>query len=285
MARISVTNLPLAPVSSRANLVFAFVERQTHLWKRYWGWEVVWLAYGVVNTLAITFIAEQVGYAGIAAEDEVRDLVLFLLTGTLVWAYISAVLDDVSMVIIWERWEGTIEHTLMAPVPRWLHLLGMSCFGLAHAIIRTSLIFLLAIPFFSIDLSQANWTAAALVIGVGSVNVVGIAILGGVLPLLYPERGAQMTFMLQSVILLVSGVYYTIDVLPAWLRSLAVISPATYILEGIRGSMIEGKSIADLQGGLLALVLSGVILVPGSLAVFAVAEHWAKKTGKLKRQG
>jgi len=29
----------------------------------------------------------------------------------------------------------------------------------------------------------------------------------------------------------------------------------------------------------------GVVLIPGSIAVFAVAERYAKKTGQLKRQG
>ena len=33
------------------------------LWKRYWAWELVWLVYGVVNTLAITFIANEAGRA------------------------------------------------------------------------------------------------------------------------------------------------------------------------------------------------------------------------------
>ena len=40
-------------------LGWAFVERQTNLWKRHWAWELVWLVYGVVNTLAITFIAKE----------------------------------------------------------------------------------------------------------------------------------------------------------------------------------------------------------------------------------
>ena len=79
----------------------------------------MWLVYGVVNTLAITFIAKQAEQRGRrAAARGANDLVLFLLIGTLVWAYLSAVLDDISLVITWERWEGTIEHTLMAPVPR-----------------------------------------------------------------------------------------------------------------------------------------------------------------------
>src|SRR5947207_6530434 len=111
------------------NLAYAFVERQTNLWRRYWAWELVWLVYGVVNTLAITFIAKQVGQTGAASARQVSELVLFLLIGTLVWAYLSAVLDDISLVVTWERWEGTIEHTLMAPVSRALHLIGMSIFG------------------------------------------------------------------------------------------------------------------------------------------------------------
>jgi len=265
------------------NLAYAFVERQTNLWKRYWAWELVWLVYGVVNTLAITFIAEEAEQAGIASDAQ--SLVLFLLLGTLVWAYLSAVLDDISLVITWERWEGTIEHTLMAPVSRAVHLIGMSVFGVLHATVRTLLIFAIAVPFFSVELGQADWFAAAVVIAVGSVSVAGLGILTGVLPLLYPERGTQMSFMLQAVVLLISGVYYSVDVLPGWLRIFSHISPATYFLDGIRGAIIDGKGVEDMLGTLATLVLFGVILVPGGIAVFAGAERWARKTGQLKRQG
>jgi ABC-2 type transport system permease protein len=270
-------------ISGPVSLAYAFVERQTNLWKRYWAWELVWLVYGVVNTLAITFIAEEAEQAGIASDAS--DLVLFLLLGTLVWAYLSAVLDDISLVITWERWEGTIEHTLMAPVSRAVHLIGMSIFGVGHAILRTLLIFLIAVPFFSVELGQANWFAAAVVILVGSVSVAGLGILTGVLPLLYPERGTQMSFMLQAVVLLISGVYYSVDVLPGWLQVFSYISPATYFLDGIRGAIIDGKGVEDMLGTLATLGLFGIILVPGAIAVFAVAERWARKTGQLKRQG
>src|SRR5215207_5879014 len=106
-----------APVrwSGVANTTWAFVERQTNLWKRYWAWELVWLVYGVVNTLAVTFIAEEAGQLELTNAAVVQELVLFLLLGTLTWAYLSAVIDDISMVLSWERWEVTIENTLMAP--------------------------------------------------------------------------------------------------------------------------------------------------------------------------
>src|SRR3954447_19269789 len=148
----------------QASLGWAFVERQTNLWKRHWAWEIVWLVYGVVNTLAITFIAKQLTAEGIVSGKQANDLILFLLIGTLVWAYLSAVLDDISLVVTWERWEGTIEHTLMAPVPRVAHLVGTAVFGILHAMVRTTLIMLLALPFFDAQLDKANWVGAAAVI-------------------------------------------------------------------------------------------------------------------------
>src|ERR1700688_4516936 len=105
------------PAPKRVALGWAFFERQTNLWKRYWAWEIVWLLYGVVNTLAITFIANEASVSGRVSKGELDRLTMFLLIGTLVWAYMSAVLDDMSLTVMWERWEGTIEHTLMAPVP------------------------------------------------------------------------------------------------------------------------------------------------------------------------
>jgi len=273
------------PIWTQVGLGWAFVERQTNLWKRHWAWAVVWLVYGLVNTLAITFIAKQLAAEGIVKGRQADELMLFLLIGTLVWAYLSAILDDISLVVTWERWEGTIEHTLMAPVPRVLHLLGMSLFGVLHAVVRTLLIFAIAVPFFNVDFGQANWLTAIVVLFAGSFSVAGLAILAGVLPLLYPERGTQMSFMVQALVLLVSGVYYKVDVLPAWLQVFSYISPATYMLEGIRGGIIDGKNLADVWSTLAWLALFGVVLIPLGLATFAVAERWAKKTGKLKRQG
>jgi ABC-2 type transport system permease protein len=263
----------------------AFVERQTNLWKRYWGWELVWLVYGVVNTVAITLIAEQIGQGESADPLIAERLVLFLLIGTLVWAYLSAVLDDISLVVQWERWEGTIEHTLMAPVPRALHLLGMSVFGVLHGLMRTVLIFGIALFFFDVDFSNVDLAGVVTVTLVGSVSVAALAVLAGVLPLLYPERGSQMSMMVQASLLLISGVYYEVEVLPAWLQAVSFLSPATYFLDGIRDAMIDGKGVGDLWGTVGALALFGAVLVPVSVVVFTWAERYAKRTGKLKRQG
>ncbi len=263
----------------------AFVERQTNLWKRHWAWEVVWLVYGVVNTLAVTFIGKQLTEQGVVTGQAADDLVLFLLIGTLVWAYLSAVLDDISLVVTWERWEGTIEHTLMAPVPRVAHLVGTAMFGVLHGLVRTSLIMAIALPFFDVDLGGADWATALVVVLVGSFSLIGLGILAGVLPLVYPERGEQLSFMVQAVVLLVSGVYYSVDTLPGALRVASWFSPATYLLRSVRAALIDGRGIVDSGGDIAALVGFAVVLVPGSIAVFSAGERWAKRTGRLKRHG
>jgi ABC-2 type transport system permease protein len=109
--------------------------------------------------------------------------------------------------------------------------------------------------------------------------------IAAILPLLYVERGAQMTFVIQSVLLLISGVYYSIEVLPEWMQVLSRLSPATYVLDGVRKGLIDGVGVAQLGGSLAVLAVMGVVLIPVGLWAFSRAEAYAKRTGKLKRVG
>ena len=73
--------------------------------------------------------------------------------------------------------------------------------------------------------------------------------------------------------------------MPPWLRVFSYVSPATYLLDGIRAAIIDGQGLAGVWDELLILAGFGLVLVPGGIAVFAIAERYAKKTGQLKRQG
>ncbi len=267
---------------------YAFVERNVHLVRRYWGWEVVFLVYTIVNALSITFIAKaSPAITGVdLGSDKVGEFILYLLVGTLVWNYISILFGVISDTITWERWEGTIEYTFMAPISRLTHLLGTTLFAICYGVVHTLVILAAVSLFFNVSLAQANVTSALVILAVGSCSFVGIGILAAVLPLLFPERGAQMTNVVNALILLVSGVYFPISVLPGWMQTLSRISPAYYVLEGARAALLRNADLASLAGtALLPLVLIGLISVPFGLWVFHRAERYAKRTGKLKRNG
>ena len=106
-----------------------------------------------------------------------------------------------------------------------------------------------------------------------------------VLPLLFPERGAQMTHIVIAILLLVSGVYYPIEVLPTVLQKLGVVSPATYVLTGVREALLEGKPLDHLWQYIWPVLIMGLVLIPAGLWVFNLAERYAKRTGKLARNG
>jgi len=109
--------------------------------------------------------------------------------------------------------------------------------------------------------------------------------MAAILPLLYVERGDQMTFVLQSCLLLVSGVYYSVEILPGWMQFLSRLSPATYVLDGVRKALIEGQPLSALLGDVWPLIVMGIVLIPAGLWAFGRAERYAKRTGKLKRVG
>ena len=102
---------------------------------------------------------------------------------------------------------------MMAPVRRWSQLLGSIAVRdrLRASSTRPSILVVLILFFPQLDLSGANPATAVVFMLLGSFSFVGIGMMAAILPLLYVERGAQMTFVLQSLLLLVSGVYYSVD--------------------------------------------------------------------------
>lgn len=274
----------MATLARELRVSYAFVERNFNLVKRYWGLEVAWFIYSVTHSLAMGFIGA--GMAQVSGQPVDADqLVLYLLVGSLVWSYLAVVFDAIGEMIAWERWEGTIEYTFMAPVSRSTHMIGSCLFAVVFGLIRTALILLVVVLFFQIDLSGANLLAGTTVLAVASISFVGLGITASTLPLLFPERGAQMVFIAQTCLLLFSGVYYPIEVMPDWMQAVAKVSPATYALDGIRAGLIEGKGIEELAWTLLPLLLIGAVTIPLGVRVFTFAERYAKRTGRLKRSG
>lgn len=268
----------------QVNAGYAFFERNWNLTRRYLGWEIVWFFYALVNGLAVLFIASATERITGQAIDT-RGLLLYLLIGTTLWNYLSDVFSNIAETITWERWEGTIEYTLMAPVSRVVHLVGACVYAITHGALRAAIVFVVVVLLFGVDLSRANLLTALIVIGVGSISVIGLAIFVAILPLLFTERGAQMTFVMNSGLLLISGVYYPTDVLPWWLRVLSPFSPMTYVLDGVRAAVIGGAGLGGVGLQLLVLLGMGALLVPTSIAAFVWAERYAKRTGRLKRSG
>src|SRR6478672_8059693 len=266
---------------------WAFLFRGYHITRRYIGWVIVFNFYALVTSATVALI-------GVAQGN--YHLTLTLVVGALLWNYLSWLYNEIAMSIAYERWEGTLEYTFMAPVSRLVHLLGVSLYSLINSVI-TTLIVLVALVFLTnLSLRGANLAGVLVVVAVSSLAFVGLGLIAAVFPVMSAERGAEATHIFQGSLLLVSGVYYPIEVLPRWMQPLSAISPATYTLSacrklfgvGISGSTPErlaGVPLSDVSHELFVLALMGVVLLPFGLWVFMKVEDWAKRAGKLKRTG
>jgi ABC-2 type transport system permease protein len=259
------------------------IERNIYLVKRYIWWDVAFFLWTVANTLTIVFIAK--GIPAVGGTIDVRKVTTILLVGAVIWAYLGIIFEILTETVAWERWEGTIEYTFMAPLSRPVHLFGMGLFAVGYGVVRAILLFGVVAAFFSLHLPHPDYVAALVVLVVASISFIGIGMMTAVLPLISPEKGTQLGFVAQGLLLVVSGVYYPVSVLPEWMQWLAKISPATYALRGCRAAIINGAGITDLWREIWALLVIGVVSVPLGLWTFRTGERYAKKHGKLKRSG
>ena len=261
--------------------LYGVVERNWYLVKRYALWELAFFVWTIANTLSIVFISR-----GVNLSDEARnELTTKLLIGAVIWSFLGIVFEILTETVAWERWEGTIEYTFMAPLSRPVHLIGMGLFAIAYGVVRASLVFGAIAALFGLHMPDADFGTALLLLGVASVSFIGIGMMTAVLPLISPEKGTQLGFMAQGVMLVVSGVYYPVSVLPGWMQAISTISPATYALRGIRAAILDGATPAAVWGDIWPLILIGVVAIPLGLWVFRRGEQYAKRHGKLKRSG
>jgi ABC-2 type transport system permease protein len=82
---------------------------------------------------------------------------------------------------------------------------------------------------------------------------------------------------------LATGVYAPLPSSIGPVRYISELSPATYVLRGVRSAVIDGTG-PD-RGYVAILVVMACLFIPVGLWGFGRAERYAKRTGKLKRVG
>src|SRR6266487_5007951 len=158
------------------------VERNVYLVRRYIWWDLAFFIWTVANTLTIVFIAKGIDATG--GSINVDQYTTILLVGAVIWAYLGIIFEIVTETVAWERWEGTIEYTFMAPLARPVHLIGMGVFAVLYGFVRAGLVFAAVVAFIGLHVPHANYGAAVALLAVASISFIGIGMMTAVLPLI-----------------------------------------------------------------------------------------------------
>src|SRR5438270_1819846 len=132
---------------------------------------------------------------------------------------------------------------------------------------------------FPLSADPAGFLPALVIVSIGSLSFVGLGIMAATLPLLFTEKGAQMTYVIEACLLLVSGVYFNVNVLPGWLQAISHLSPATYVLAGARQELLGTATSSTVWSNTIPLVIIGVLTVPMGIWLFTTAQRFANRPG------
>jgi ABC-2 type transport system permease protein len=95
------------------------------------------------------------------------------------------------------------------------------------------------------------------------------------------QKGSALIWLLGSGLWFLSGTMFPVQSLPRALVVLSRAVPFTYAIDGMRGALLEGRSIAAMAPTLAVLTLFAVVLLPLALGGLSLSLRRARQCGTL----
>jgi ABC-type multidrug transport system permease subunit len=186
----------------------------------------------------------------------------FLLPGLLGLNLVSMGLFSVGMVNVSYREKGKFRRLAVTPLPKWVFLLGQVLHRLTVTVIQAAILLLVGRLAFGIQ-NQGSFLDLLLImtLGTGCFMAFGFALSGFAET---SEGYAAISNLVFFPLMLLSGVYFTLDAAPAWLQHTVAILPLAPFLRALRAVFNDGGNLVGHGTGL-------AIVGAWALAAFALA--------------
>jgi ABC-2 type transport system permease protein len=191
----------------------------------------------------------------------------FIVPGLILLAVLGESVSNASFGIYIPRFTGTIYELLSAPVSVIELLLGFVGAAVTKSVLLALLILGTARIFVPFDVAHPLWAAAFLLL-----VAVAFCLLGFILGVWADgfEKLQVIPMMVISPLTFLGGTFYSIDMLPAPWRSVALFNPIVYLVSGFRWAFY-GKADVDVAVS-LGMTLGFTLVCVGAIA-------WIFRTG------
>jgi len=167
-----------------------------------------------------------------------------------------------STMAVREKEAGTLRRILASPATSTDMLVGKTLSGLITLGIMSAIIVILGVypcgaKIIWNPMNPAHWLAMILLILV-SIMVIGI---GMILSLIArtTESASNLSVVLGLMLAFIAGIWFPREMLPAWMRVLADIFPATWAIDGMRSALVYGATAAELMPTFLKVLAATTI--------------------------
>jgi len=186
----------------------------------------------------------------------------FLMPGLLGLNLVSTGLFGVGMVNVSYREKGKFRRLAVTPLPKWIFLLGQVLHRLTVTVVQAAI--LLVVGFLAFGIQNQGSTLNLLLLmalGTGCFMAFGFALSSFAET---SEGYAAISNLVFLPLMMLSGVYFTLDAAPVWLQHAVAVLPLAPFIRALRAVFNDGGSLASHGPGLF-------IVGAWALAAFLVA--------------
>ncbi len=204
----------------------------------------------------------------------------FVVVGVAVGVFVQFALNHVAAALRQEQLQGTLESMLVTPTAPATIQLGVVVFDLFYIPVRTVVFLALMTAVFGLDFQASGVLPATLILLAFIPFVWGLGVASAA-AILVVRRGAGVAAIAGGLLALLSGAYFPITLLPAWLQEVAEWNPIAIALNGMRSSLLGGADWAETAGDLALLVPMSLISLLIGMGVFRLALRHERARGTL----
>lgn len=232
------------------------------------------------NLLVFFFLSQLVGEGASAyLEPYGGNYFAFVLIGLAFSGYFGVGLNSFASNLREAQTTGTLEAMLMTPTRLSTIILSSSLYDYGFVTFQVLVYLVLGALFFGVQL-DGNIPAALVVLILTIIAMTSLGIIAASF-IMVLKRGDPVTLLINSLAVLLGGVYYPVQLMPEWLQRLSRLLPITYSLDAMRRALLSDATFQEIMPDIVALIAFCVLLVPLSLLIFRYAVHRAKVEGSL----
>jgi len=209
---------------SRINKILAFTYRSYIFSKRnfYAFVEILfWPAIGVIS------IGMMGNFLSLSA-----NMRAFLLTGAIVSGALQVTQVDVAYGLLFDVWSKSLKQTFVTPISHYDYIIGSWLFGLIRGIIVYVALGGFSMWAFHFYLPSAQIVVLSIIGIFLSALIIGMSVI--FIILFFGQRIVEIVWMITTIIMLICGIYYPVNMLPKAVQYISAIIPITYFLEYFR---------------------------------------------------
>jgi ABC-2 type transport system permease protein len=206
------------------------------------------------------------------------DYITFMVPGIVTLTVVSGAIGGGSTWLT-ERIQGIVKEYMVAPISRTSILLGNALSIVTRVLIQSLIIILVGILLGArLSGNPLDWLSGLVLVGGFGLGFTGIAL---AMASMTDSPGGyhSIIFILNLPLLFLSNALYPLETLPTWMRVGALANPTTYVIAGLRETLLQAAPLTG-QPDEIPLWLSFVVVLAFAAAGMALAVRAFQRTIK-----